>query len=117
MYEQHIEGKVDASIRTANRPDENAVHDDFATKSEVDNKAGSKYASIESRGGKSRGGARGVESPKPESSIGCNTDEKYEIPNNAKLEIFKASRVQKLEENYILVAHPYPQMEGELLLF
>mgnify|MGYP006078499479 CR=1 FL=1 len=25
QFEQHIEGKVDASIRTANRPDENAA--------------------------------------------------------------------------------------------
>ena len=29
----------------------------------------------------------------------------------------KAARIQKLEENYILMVHPYPQLEGELLLF
>lgn len=31
--------------------------------------------------------------------------------------MLKASRIQKFEENYLLMAHPYPQMEGELLLF
>ena len=44
-------------------------------------------------------------------------DAKYDIPNNAKLELLKSAKVQKLEENYILMAHPYPQMEGEMLLF
>ena len=32
QYEQHIEGKVDASLRTANRPDDNAQPDDVAHK-------------------------------------------------------------------------------------
>lgn len=47
----------------------------------------------------------------------ANSGDKYDIPNNCKLELLKAARIQKLEENYILMAHPYPQMEGELLLF
>ena len=34
--------------------------------------------------------------------------EKYDIPKTAKLELLKAARIQKLEENYILMAHPYP---------
>jgi len=31
--------------------------------------------------------------------------------------MFKLNRIEKLDDNFILVAHPYPQMEGELLLF
>ena len=31
--------------------------------------------------------------------------------------MFKLNRIEKLGDNFILVAHPYPQMEGELLLF
>jgi hypothetical protein len=31
-YEAHIEGKVDASLRTANRPDDNAGPDEVAQK-------------------------------------------------------------------------------------
>ena len=42
---------------------------------------------------------------------------KFDIPKNCKLELLKNSRIQKLEDNYILVAHPYPQLEGETLLF
>ncbi len=31
--------------------------------------------------------------------------------------MLKASRVEKLDEDYVLIAHPFPQMEGEMLLF
>jgi hypothetical protein len=41
----------------------------------------------------------------------------YDLPNNCKLEILKANLIEKFEEEYILVAHPFPQMEGEMLLF
>ena len=27
------------------------------------------------------------------------------------------NRIEKLEEDYVLVAHPFPQLEGEMLLF
>lgn len=115
QYEQHIEGKVDASLRTANRPDDNAQPDDIAQKAEPSQEdAKSKFTSIESAGGKSRGTNRDLMSSKGGSAAGSN---KYDIPNNAKLELLKAARIQKLEENYILMAHPYPNMEGELLLF
>ena len=42
---------------------------------------------------------------------------KYELQDNCKLEILKLNRIEKLEEDYVLVAHPFPQMEGEMLLF
>ena len=29
----------------------------------------------------------------------------------------KENKVEQLDDNYILAAHPFPQMEGELLLF
>lgn len=115
QYEQHIEGKVDASLRTANRPDEYAQPDEVAQKvdgSEADAK--SKFTSIESAGGKSRGTNRDLISSKGGTAGGSD---KYDIPNNCKLDLLKAARIQKLEENYMLMAHPYPQMEGELLLF
>jgi hypothetical protein len=42
---------------------------------------------------------------------------KYDIPNNCKIELLKAGRIEKLDEDYALIAHPFPQIEGELLLF
>ena len=43
---------------------------------------------------------------------------KYDIPVNCKQEMLKLNRIEKLEpEDYVLVAHPYPQMDGEMLLF
>ena len=50
-------------------------------------------------------------------STGGGVDQKYNIPKNCKLEIIKESKVITLTEEFILAAHPYPQMEGELLLF
>jgi hypothetical protein len=29
----------------------------------------------------------------------------------------KLNKIEKLEEDYLLIAHPFPQMEGEMLLF
>ena len=115
QFEQHIEGKVDASIRTANRPDENAA-DEVAQKVDASqDDAKSKFTSIESAGAKSRGTNRDLMSSK--GGTATQGADKYDIPNNCKLDFLKAARIQKLEENYILMAHPYPQLEGELLLF
>ena len=41
----------------------------------------------------------------------------YDIPNDCKLEILKLNRIEKLEEDYVLAVHPFPQMEGEMILF
>lgn len=42
---------------------------------------------------------------------------KYDLPVSCKLEMLKLNRIEKLDEDYVLVAHPYPQLEGEMLLF
>lgn len=41
----------------------------------------------------------------------------YDLPPTCKLEIPKLNRIEKLDEDYVLCAHPFPQMEGEMLLF
>ena len=117
QYEQHIEGKVDASLRTANRPDDNAQPDEVAVKvgDASQDDAKSKFTSIESAGARSRGTNKDLNASSKGGTAGAS--DKYDIPNNCKLDFLKAARIQKLEENYILMAHPYPQMEGELLLF
>lgn len=41
----------------------------------------------------------------------------YDLPNDCKLEIPVKALIDTLDENYVLVAHPFPQIEGEMLLF
>lgn len=38
------------------------------------------------------------------------------LPEECKLEILKKNIILELEENYYLIAHPFPQINGELLL-
>jgi hypothetical protein len=42
---------------------------------------------------------------------------KYDLPLNCKLQILQKSVIMKLDDNYMLVANPYPTLEGEMLLF
>lgn len=44
-------------------------------------------------------------------------DAKYEISNECKLQFLKACRIEEMDDDYIIAVHPYPQMEGEILLF
>jgi len=64
QFEQHIEGKVDASLRTANRPDDNAADEVAQNVNEEKSDAKSKFTSIESAGAKSRGTNRDLMSSK-----------------------------------------------------
>jgi len=126
LYNDHIEGKVNAEDRTKNRPDtgdgdgvsrgpktgmsHNALDDE---NNEGTKKSISKgnYESIGSRNklGSASGSSVAVESAKDRV--------KYDIPNSCKLEMLKLNRIEKLDQDYVLVAHPYPQLEGEMLLF
>lgn len=42
---------------------------------------------------------------------------KVDLPNICKVEIPKAALIEEFDEDYILCAHPFPQMAGELILF
>ena len=42
---------------------------------------------------------------------------KYELPVECKVQMLKLNKIERLDEDYVLVAHPYPQLEGEMLLF
>lgn len=37
-----------------------------------------------------------------------NSDFKYNLPNDAKLEFLRTNRISKLDDNYVLLAHPFP---------
>ena len=44
-------------------------------------------------------------------------DYKYEIPESCFVSIMKGNKISKLHKKYILIAHPYPKIEGEMLIF
>jgi len=39
------------------------------------------------------------------------------LPQSCKVEILKQNRIEKMDEDFTLVAHPFPAIEGEMLLF
>ena len=41
---------------------------------------------------------------------------KYKIPELCHMELLKLNRIEKLDEEYYLMIHPFPQMEGELII-
>jgi len=40
-----------------------------------------------------------------------------DLPDNSKLEILKTNIIEELDDDFFLVTHPFPQMEGEMLIF
>ena len=58
------------------------------------------YDSIGSRGklGSAGSSMQGVEGSKA----------KFELPPSCKMQMQKLNRIEKLDEDYVLVAHPYP---------
>lgn len=44
-------------------------------------------------------------------------DLKYDIPDTCFLILTKGNKISKLEKKFKLIAHPYPILEGEMLLF
>ena len=41
---------------------------------------------------------------------------KFEIPDSCRQNFTKNSKIEKLDAKYLLLAHPYPQLEGEMLV-
>jgi len=41
---------------------------------------------------------------------------KYEVPDKCKIKFAKKTRIEKLDGKFLLVAHPHPALEGELLI-
>ena len=46
-----------------------------------------------------------------------SNDPKFELPNDCKLEVMQSIKIESLEDDYVLIAHPFPQMEGEMVVF
>ena len=65
----------------------------------------------------------GINSQKSQGEESSEDDEnarkneyKYKIPTTCNMELLKLNRIETLDEDYYLMLHPYPQMEGELII-
>lgn len=44
-------------------------------------------------------------------------DFKFDIPESCYQVLMKGLKIEKLKKKFLLIAHPYPIVEGEMLLF
>lgn len=43
--------------------------------------------------------------------------EEYDLPESCLLRMMKTLKIEKLDKKYVLAVHPYPIIEGEMLIF
>ena len=90
MYLDHINGKVDAKTRTANRP--TTAYDQVVDSEDDD---------------EDRSGTRGSKMSVLSGAV-PDDSHKHDIPKECFLEMFKLNRIEEFAEDFILVGHPYP---------
>jgi hypothetical protein len=102
MYLDHIEGKIDPQTRVGDRPE--SANPDEAKSRKGDDDVG-------------HSSKKPVSLSRTLIMIVKIFGNKYALPDSCKMEMLKASRIDKLDEDYTLVAHPFPQFDGEMILF
>ena len=122
-YIDHIEGKVSADERQANRPltaeGEENVKPSNITKdgqlNEENKEEGEKKTERlnESVLNKSKDDHLN----KSKDSLFSKEDYKFEIPDTCYLILMKGNKIEKLHKKYALLSHPFPLIEGEMILF
>jgi hypothetical protein len=50
-------------------------------------------------------------------SLMSKDDFKYEIPERCYLILMKGTKIEKLHKKFALLSHPFPKIEGELIVF
>ena len=115
MFKDHIEGNRSAEERVGNRPGTAEAREEreeaAAKERTTESVEGSrKYQSIGSQGQAS------ASESKRSSKRGDKTDPKYDIPKTCYLRMPAKQVVRELDDGFVLLAHPYPQLEGEMLL-
>lgn len=112
QYAKHIEGKMDPSVRIGERP---------STTPYDANKAKMRSTRMSMMGQSTQADTERGRSVMRNTWQGDDDDldsqPRYQIPATCKLEILKLNKVDKLDEDYILAAHPYPQLDGEMIMF
>lgn len=104
MFTTHIEGKEDPNKRIAGRKDldlgRNSVEEEDNESREV--KSTSKLT---------------TKSTDQFRYDATHEKTKYELPQSCKFDILIKNKVEELDNGYILAHHPYPMVQGEMLLF
>lgn len=54
---------------------------------------------------------------KSKDSMFSKDDYKFEIPEICYLILMKGNLIQKLHKKYLLLSHPFPLIEGEMIMF
>ncbi|CDW89049.1 UNKNOWN [Stylonychia lemnae] len=137
-YIDHIEGRVDADQRFGNRPvtadDQNpesqpnlanakgsGALQNTSTNQFEENK--NEESKIENASEKlndssiSKSKVKEDQLNKSKDSILSKDDYKYEIPQLCHITLMKGNQIEKLHRKYILMSHPFPKIEGEMIMF
>lgn len=119
MYGDHLAGLIDPQTRVGGRP-ETANYEDGGGRSgggktglshnamEEDHDARESKKTVSKKDTKTIDSQRKISQASSVASGDGKHLHQYDLPNNCKMEILKANRIEKLEEDYILVAHPFP---------
>lgn len=115
-YEDHIEGKA-PNLRTARQSN----FGDEAKSTRSKSQKGKSKKVISQSGVDDDEDAKSSKSKKADQETADQINKelealKYELPHACMVSFAKSTRIEKLEAKYLLVAHPYPSFEGEMLL-
>lgn len=115
-FEDHILGKAanERDVGSDNEEDEGPNASKGAElKSHMTGRSSSQ---AQSRQGLSASRASGMRSTKS-NATGVNDLYKHDIPKSCHMMMMKKVKIEKLEEKFLLVSHPFPQIPGELMIF
>jgi hypothetical protein len=115
-YEDHIEGKA-PNLRTARQSN----FGDEAKSTRSKSIKGKSRKVMSQSGVDEDDDAKSSKSKKADQETADQINKelealKYELPHGCMVNIAKATRIEKLEAKYLLIAHPFPVFEGEMIL-
>lgn len=119
-YEEHIDGKA-PNLRTARASN---FGDDVKSARSRSNKGKGKRLTSSRGAEEEEDDAKSAKSRKSGKADQDTADQinqelenlKFEIPGTCMINFPKNAKIEKLEAKYMLVAHPHPSLEGEMLL-
>mmetsp|Transcript_21639 Transcript_21639/g.20756 ORF Transcript_21639/g.20756 Transcript_21639/m.20756 type:complete len:137 (+) Transcript_21639:354-764(+) len=127
-YQEHIEGKIEANEggRPITAEGGGSKGDNWEVKMSEDKQEelkleegeGQEQETIEKESlNLSKSRQKNDDMNKSKESTISNTDYKFEIPESCYMHIMKGNAIEKLTKKFYLIAHPYPLIEGEMLMF
>ena len=111
-----IEGKVykeDKAMSSHSRPVTGHLDEEGKSDAHSEKRRAMANSSAMSKG--SNTGANSMNNTKEGFDI--KDDLKYEIPDTCFLIMMKGNKISKLDKKYKLLSHPFPLLQGEMILF